>query len=98
MGTYVIVGAGAIGSVVAQRLADDGQIVRLVSRRGAGPTHESIERISADAGDREALSRHASGASAIFNCANPCITGGRATGRRSPIRFCTPPRRRVPTS
>ena len=71
MGTYVIVGAGAIGSVVAQRLADDGQIVRLVSRRGAGPTHESIERISADAGDREALSRHASGASAIFNCANP---------------------------
>ena len=71
MGTYVIVGAGAIGSVVAQRLADVGHDVRLLSRRGAGPAHGSIERISADAGDGETLARHARGADAIFNCANP---------------------------
>ena len=71
MGTYVIVGAGAIGSVVAQQLADAGDDVRLVSRRGTGPAHESIQRISADAADREALERHARGSAVIFNCANP---------------------------
>jgi nucleoside-diphosphate-sugar epimerase len=71
MTTYLIVGAGAIGSITAQHMADDGHEVRLVSRRGSGPSHPSIELIGADASDRAALTRHAAGVATVFNCANP---------------------------
>ena len=39
MVTYLIVGAGAIGTVVAEELAEQGHSVRLLSRRGTGPEH-----------------------------------------------------------
>jgi nucleoside-diphosphate-sugar epimerase len=71
MGTYLIVGAGAIGTVVAGELAQQGHFVRLVSRRGTGPEHEHVELIAGDASHAAVLVRHASGAEAIFNCANP---------------------------
>jgi nucleoside-diphosphate-sugar epimerase len=71
MGTHVIVGAGAIGSGVATRLVDMGHEVRLVTRRGTGPSHNAIERVAADATDADRLSRLATGADALFNCANP---------------------------
>lgn len=71
MGTYLIVGAGAIGTEVASDLSDQGHTVRLLSRRGTGPAHALIERLTGDASDTETVRRHAGGTDAIFNCANP---------------------------
>jgi nucleoside-diphosphate-sugar epimerase len=68
---HLIVGAGAVGSAVARQLADAGEPVRIVTRSGGGPVHPGIERVAADAADSAALSRLASGAVAIYNCANP---------------------------
>ncbi len=71
MGTYLIVGAGAIGTVVADELAEQGHDVRLLSRRGVGPEHPLIEAVTGDASDPTTVARHAAGTDAIFNCANP---------------------------
>ena len=71
MGTYLIVGAGAIGSVVAEELAQQGHEVRILSRRGTGPEHTLIDRIAGDASDGSTVTRNSKGADAIFNCANP---------------------------
>ena len=71
MGTYSIVGAGAIGTVVAQDLAREGHGVRLLSRRGTGPENPLVELVTGDASDPETVARAAGGTDAIFNCANP---------------------------
>ena len=71
MKTNVIIGASAVGSAVASLLAARGENVRLVTRRGGGPTHPLIERIAANAADADRLSTIAEGAAALFNCANP---------------------------
>lgn len=68
---HVVVGAGAVGTGVALRLADAGHDVRVVTRSGSGATHDRIERIAADASDADRLTDIATGAHAIFNCANP---------------------------
>ncbi|AVT36752.1 NAD-dependent epimerase/dehydratase family protein [Plantactinospora sp. BB1] len=70
MALQVIVGAGPVGQGVARLLADRGERVRLVSRRGGGPEHPGIERVAADATDPR-LAELAQGAAAIYNCANP---------------------------
>lgn len=71
MKTYLIVGAGAIGSVVATQLADQGHHVRLLSRRGTGPHHPLIELIPGDGSDLTTVITHATGSDALFNCASP---------------------------
>jgi nucleoside-diphosphate-sugar epimerase len=71
VGNYLIVGAGAIGSVVAEELAQQGHSVRILSRRGLGPEHALIERVAGDASDESTVTRHAKGTDAILNCANP---------------------------
>lgn len=68
---HVVVGAGAVGAGVATRLADAGHRVRVVTRSGSGPQHPGIECVAADATDARRLSEIATGAHAIFNCANP---------------------------
>ncbi|MBE1487029.1 NAD-dependent epimerase/dehydratase family protein [Plantactinospora soyae] len=71
MALQVIIGAGPVGRSVARLLVERGDRVRLVSRRGAGPDHPGIERIAADAADRERLTELADGAATLYNCANP---------------------------
>src|SRR4051812_47385246 len=44
MSLHVITGAGGTGSPTALLLADAGENVRLISRRGGGPQHPLIER------------------------------------------------------
>jgi len=71
MSEHVIVGAGAVGSATARQLADRGEHVRIISRRGTGPQHPAIERIAADATDAQRLTELTAGAVALYNCANP---------------------------
>jgi nucleoside-diphosphate-sugar epimerase len=71
MSLHVIVGAGPVGTAAARLLAQRGERVRLISRRGTGPDHAAIERVTADANDVDRLSELAKGAFALYNCANP---------------------------
>jgi nucleoside-diphosphate-sugar epimerase len=71
MALHVIVGAGIIGSATALRLAQCGHQVRLVSRSGRGPTATGIELTPMDATDHDQLVEAATGAVAVYNCANP---------------------------
>jgi nucleoside-diphosphate-sugar epimerase len=71
MPLHVIVGAGAVGSASARLLAERGEQVRIVTRRGTGPEHPAIERVAADATDADRLSALTTGAVALYNCANP---------------------------
>lgn len=70
--TQLVVGAGEVGTAIARLLADDEHTrVVLVSRRGRGPDHPRIDRVAADAGDRQALVAAAPHATVVYNCANP---------------------------
>lgn len=71
MALHVVVGAGAVGVATARLLTARGDQVRLVSRRGTGPEHPSVERVAADATDSAALARRTEGAVALYNCAAP---------------------------
>ncbi len=71
MSLHVIVGAGPVGTAVARLLAERGERVRVVTRRGGGPQHPAVERVAADAADTSTLVRLAAGAQVLYNCANP---------------------------
>ena len=71
MSLHVIVGAGPVGTGVAKLLAERGERVRIVSRRGAGPEHAAVERVAADATQADRLAELATGAAALYNCASP---------------------------
>src|SRR6266545_4326111 len=68
---HVIVGAGPVGAAAATLLAERGEQVRLITRRGGGPQHPGIEPIAADATDADRLTALATGATALYNCASP---------------------------
>jgi nucleoside-diphosphate-sugar epimerase len=70
-GIHVVVGAGIVGSTLAELLANDGQDVIVITRSGSGPTHKNIKRIAADVSDLSNLLQIAPSAVAIYNCANP---------------------------
>jgi nucleoside-diphosphate-sugar epimerase len=71
MGKHVIVGSGAVGSAVANLLADEGHAVTVVTRGGSGPERPEVQRVAADATDAERLTELTRGAAALYNCANP---------------------------
>ena len=68
-GSDLVIGAGVIGSRVAEMLAGRGHRVRVVSRRGSGPA--GVTHLAADAADAGAMARLAEGAAVIYNCVNP---------------------------
>ena len=70
-GIHVVVGAGIVGSTLAQLLANNGQEVIVVTRSGSGPVHKNIKRVAADVSDRSKLLEIAPSAAAIYNCVNP---------------------------
>jgi len=69
--THVVVGAGVVGSTLAELLANDGQEVIVITRSGSGPTHTNIKLVAADVSDLSKLLKIAPSAAAIYNCANP---------------------------
>jgi nucleoside-diphosphate-sugar epimerase len=71
MSPKVVVGAGATGIPTALLLAEAGEQVRLVSRRGSGPDHPNITLVRADATDTARLVEVARGAATLYNCAMP---------------------------
>jgi nucleoside-diphosphate-sugar epimerase len=73
MALHVIVGKGPVGTTTAERLADDGHQVRVLSRSG-GRSSERIEHRQVDATDADALSTAVRGAAALYNAVNPDYT------------------------
>ena len=71
MPKHVIVGAGPIGTAAALLLAERGEEVVIVTRSGSGPAHPAITLTKADASSSAAMAELATGAAAIYNCANP---------------------------
>jgi nucleoside-diphosphate-sugar epimerase len=71
MSLHTIVGAGPVGTATATLLAERGEKVRIVTRRGSGPDHPAVERIAADATDADRLTELAEGAVALYNCVSP---------------------------
>jgi nucleoside-diphosphate-sugar epimerase len=70
-GLHVVVGAGPIGSGIAQDLADLGHRVRMITRSGTGQATSGTELVAADASDAAGMISLSEGAAAIYNCANP---------------------------
>ena len=70
-GKHVVVGAGIVGSTLAELLANDGLEVIVITRSGSGPTHKNIKRVAADVADFSKLLEIAPSAAAIYNCVNP---------------------------
>lgn len=71
MGTHLVIGAGAVGTEVARRLAGNGNEVIVVTRSGSGPTLAGIRNVAADASSVDALLAAAPRADALYNCVNP---------------------------
>lgn len=71
MSLHVVVGANHSATATARLLAESGDRVRMLSRRGGGPAHPLIERITADASDAAVLTELTRGAVTLFNCASP---------------------------
>ena len=68
---HLVVGAGTVGTALAELLADDGKQVFLATRSGSGPKHENIKLVTADASNVNSLLAAAPSAVAIYNCSNP---------------------------
>jgi nucleoside-diphosphate-sugar epimerase len=71
MSNYLIIGAGAVGTAVAQQLTASDHDVTIATRSGAGPEHHLVTRVAADATQADRVAQLAEGCAAIFNCANP---------------------------
>ncbi|MEU6587264.1 NAD-dependent epimerase/dehydratase family protein [Nocardia sp. NPDC046763] len=71
MSLHVVAGAGSTGSRTALVLAEAGERVRLISRRGLGPEHPLIERVVGDTTDIDGLTALTAGARTLINTTWP---------------------------
>lgn len=71
MSVHVVAGAGSTGSRIAVLLAEAGEQVRLVSRRGLGPDHPLIENLVGDTADADGLTTLTRGAETLINTTWP---------------------------
>ena len=69
MALHVVLGKGPVGTALTDRLHEQGHDVRVLSRSGGGPA--DAEHVALAARDADAVTRAASGAAAVYNCANP---------------------------
>jgi nucleoside-diphosphate-sugar epimerase len=69
MGRHVVIGAGPVGTAVAELLLSRGEEVRVITRSGSGV--DGAEKIAADASDRDRLIELTADAAVIYNCVNP---------------------------
>lgn len=66
---HVVVGAGQIGTPLAQRLLADGHRVRVL-RQSARSEAPGIEVVQVDLSDAAAVRKATEGAAVIYHCAN----------------------------
>jgi nucleoside-diphosphate-sugar epimerase len=71
MKRHVVVGAGPVGWLTASLLAERGEEVRVITRRGVSPDDPRIERVQADAADPDVLQRLVAGAAVLYDAASP---------------------------
>lgn len=74
MSKHIVIGAGPVGTGTALLLADRGDEVVVVTRSGSGPTHPAITLTRADASSVRDMTDIATGAVAIYDCANPAYS------------------------
>ena len=69
MSKHVVIGAGPVGSAVAELLLSQGEQVVVVTRSGSGI--DGVEKVAADASDAQRLIEITAGAEVVYNCVNP---------------------------
>ena len=68
---HLVLGAGQIGPLVAQRLLARGLRVR-IARRSAAPSRlAGVETVTLDVRDPAAVAKAAEGAAVVYHCVNP---------------------------
>ncbi|WP_448810360.1 NAD-dependent epimerase/dehydratase family protein [Agromyces bauzanensis] len=70
MPRHLVIGAGPVGTSLAEHLVASGDSVRVVTHSGRTPT-AGAEGVALDATDPESLARAADGVAVIYDCANP---------------------------
>jgi nucleoside-diphosphate-sugar epimerase len=71
---HVVLGAGTIGTTIAEQLAAAGEPVRLVSRSGRSNGLAGVEHVAADLTDAAAVRRVAAGARVAYFACQPAYT------------------------
>ena len=68
--SYVVIGAGPVGTTIAEQLATSGHEVTVLTRSGSGPDHPLVRRRRLDVLDEAALAAATTDAHALFHCAH----------------------------
>ncbi|GAB3271530.1 NAD-dependent epimerase/dehydratase family protein [Sinomonas notoginsengisoli] len=66
MQRYAVIGSGVAGWTVAQKLAQQGERAKVITRSGNGPAHPLIDLRAVDVNDGALLARELDGTSAVF--------------------------------